>query len=953
MIGWAPRHTAYHYIRLAQDIVRNLLNVDLWNELIHLRTKNDMKNFSPTLRGSKMKSQNTLYPVLDPNSGYSCTLMLFTNLAQPEWISIKCKEKLLFDIMCVIDKQRNTTLKSNIDVHSLLHSCPQSAVVFDKTCYSFIWHDQSLASLEDTCKKVKMKTFNFNNISALSFITIAISRPIPPIFNSNNSTWLYQKYFSSQYTQSKGDLVGLATCFGKETLYDYVGLNVFRCKSTTFFSTNSVCDGQVQCPNNDAAEEQNCPVQNSTGMKKSCSPLLFMSHRGTCHKFILMPSKPVNDNDETQSLIQASEPRSKTSRPEASALIVNQVQQRMCPMGEMSCGKWAFQCFKVTDICIYRLSGTKEVLPCHNGAHMDNCLSFQCNIMFKCPEFYCIPWGYVCDGMWDCPFGADEIFSGICTAFPMCSNMFKCVFRKTQCIHLGDVCDGKADCPNGDDEFLCQLMSLKCIPACECLALAIHCGSKTQVPLFNSIFYPFVSLSVVSVKTIEVHNILTKFQNLLFLAINKANVTFFKSIIQLQNIVLLDLESNYLTKLTKSSFLNLTQIRTLLLGNNKIDTLEDKCLGDLDSLFQLDLSNNLFTSLPNALLEVNVNLKILLLRHTQLTDYSIRLNHITFSVIVATDFHFCCGVPPYTICTAACRKLWYVSCSGLLPNDAAKIVLLSLLSSLILINSGVVVSLKIDRTFQKAYKATLGFIIALFVSQVFYFASIWGSDLFYSEMYALKQELWRSSVLCLLLFGYSLWYSLSLPICFSLLSVSRWRVVASPIKTNFKRTSYCVKHLLINCLTNFLLCCTCTFLQKYFSGEVPTSLCFPFSDPTHSIILVKVVTFLAASVHLMCSIVSTIWHVALVREYRKSRVVMEASSANQQVNRNNTSDKPLIIQLSLISVSCFFGFVPYMFYIVLLFLPTFPMELLVWAVLTGAPSHSLLSCFILLVFTVK
>ena len=72
---------------------------------------------------------------------------------------------------------------------------------------------------------------------------------------------------------------------------------------------------------------------------------------------------------------------------------------------------------------------------------------------FKCPDFYCIPWSYVCDGKWDCPRGIDE---RNCNSERLCEIMFHCK-NSIKCIHLGTICDNVKDCPSGDDEFMCSL----------------------------------------------------------------------------------------------------------------------------------------------------------------------------------------------------------------------------------------------------------------------------------------------------------------------------------------------------------------------------------------------------------------------------------------------------------------------------------------------------------------
>ncbi len=97
--------------------------------------------------------------------------------------------------------------------------------------------------------------------------------------------------------------------------------------------------------------------------------------------------------------------------------------------------------------------------------------NFTCNRKFKCPGYYCLPFGYLCNGKYDCPFGEDDRH---CDGIQYCEEMYKCRGTK-QCIHLSDVCDGFRDCRYGEDEEQCQLSGVKCPDGCTCLHFAIYC----------------------------------------------------------------------------------------------------------------------------------------------------------------------------------------------------------------------------------------------------------------------------------------------------------------------------------------------------------------------------------------------------------------------------------------------------------------------------------------------
>ncbi len=114
--------------------------------------------------------------------------------------------------------------------------------------------------------------------------------------------------------------------------------------------------------------------------------------------------------------------------------------------------------------CIYDIND-KQInrfqRHCEGGEHLDLCESFSCNVTYKCPRYYCIPWHYVCDGHWDCPFGYDEedCKPKLRPGFYHCSNSVVLILTHS-------VCDDFIDCPEGDDQQNCELHNLICPPSC-------------------------------------------------------------------------------------------------------------------------------------------------------------------------------------------------------------------------------------------------------------------------------------------------------------------------------------------------------------------------------------------------------------------------------------------------------------------------------------------------------
>ena len=130
------------------------------------------------------------------------------------------------------------------------------------------------------------------------------------------------------------------------------------------------------------------------------------------------------------------------------------------------------RCYIKGQKCIYNITkDTQTLMYCRNGQHLQSCENVQCKHMFKCPNSYCIPYRYLCDGQWDCWNGVDELN---CKDY-ICVNMFKCKFSST-CILTNNVCDGITDCPLSDDEIIC--IGTSCIDECTCLNYGISCQNE-------------------------------------------------------------------------------------------------------------------------------------------------------------------------------------------------------------------------------------------------------------------------------------------------------------------------------------------------------------------------------------------------------------------------------------------------------------------------------------------
>ncbi len=118
----------------------------------------------------------------------------------------------------------------------------------------------------------------------------------------------------------------------------------------------------------------------------------------------------------------------------------------------------------------------RNILYCRNGAHLENCFQHECPGHFKCKNSYCVPYHYVCDHEFDCPWGEDE---GKCSRL-QCPGLLRCRHDNT-CVHPSMIGDNATDCPlSGDDETLDKT---RCPILCECLGYGAICNAADETTL--------------------------------------------------------------------------------------------------------------------------------------------------------------------------------------------------------------------------------------------------------------------------------------------------------------------------------------------------------------------------------------------------------------------------------------------------------------------------------------
>ncbi|GFT32063.1 g-protein coupled receptor GRL101 [Nephila pilipes] len=203
----------------------------------------------------------------------------------------------------------------------------------------------------------------------------------------------------------------------------------------------------------------------------------------------------------------------------------------------------------------------------------------------KCPESYCIPTIYVCDGKWDCIGGGDE---EECDAYS-CPGQYKC-YNKSSCLPFNKLCDGIRNCPHGDDELLCDL---SCPEHCMCVGLFVSCMRQNASMLPHNLPQEVRKLDFSFNRLDLTRADFSSYWTLgeLILQYNYLTTLPPKRFMPLRNLYKLDLSHNRLTIISTYAFAGLKNVRVLLLENNPtIMDIETEAFSGLSNLPTLNLT---------------------------------------------------------------------------------------------------------------------------------------------------------------------------------------------------------------------------------------------------------------------------------------------------------------------------------------------------------------------------
>ena len=901
-------------------------------------------------------------------------MMLLNNLASPESLSIDCNEKILSQVLCRINNKINS-FDEEIEIQRN-RSCLSFQLLKNSSCLLFLWGDQN-ADVTTRCFAQGMNNFRISKIENLLSILLATNIAVSPILllNDKNRTLIDQisfdtilrKYEHVTKSINSNNYEGYQIC-ETEVLEIPVAVTFFVCKSGLLISSLLLCDSIIDCPNMDSSDEQYCQCSYSEGNLNSkhckelsqgnryntnrkiiCSDLYYMA-LGTCHQYynwehdhVVSFTKSNNQTcicekgsmiDEVFTNDLYGDCFLAEDEPVLTSLLIDHVFTSCADPNQIPCLQGHPKCYNISDICSYKLNTCGHLLPCRNGAHLESCKDFECNAKFKCPNYYCIPFEYVCDGSWDCPTGTDE---HVCDDPYRCNEMFKCKGTFSRCIHLANICDNDKNCPLGDDEILCSAKDITCPFKCQCLSLAISC-KQGKLPAVKSLL-PFFYISLFNSTDITFSNMMIRAPTVNYLKLRCNNIMV-QDICNCQKcgqLFIFDVAFNLIEIIKKQCFHGYHQLIALNLNDNLIRYIEDQSFANLQSLKFLNLSNNYISNVPQFIFINSHLINMISIKNNPLRSiHENAFQNVKVKLVESTSYHICCIVNQKTKCNAG--KPWYISCSDLLPTGSMKNIFVLMSVFILFVNLLSISSHAILRKTKPTYFITVVSVNITDMLCGLYLCLIWITDIYFQGKFISHERHWRSSFLCFTVFGLSLWFSIVTPLILLFLSLLRLAVVVNPLSIKLKNARSIFKCLLAIILISMSVSAVLTFLMKFTQEQVPLNLCLPFVDPTNSISLTKVTAWCVATIQGTISVVIVASHSFLVQNLRQYHIEMDSNKNKQH------SGMTIIIQLGFITVSNIICWIPTnIIYLTSFFLPRYPTDLVIWTTVLVTPLNSMIN----------
>ncbi len=939
-----------------------------------------------------------------PQSCFNCTALLLSNRATAHWISVECQKtfalKYEYNVlaMCLVPKNAHFQ-RHEVESVPDDNYCLQDWVLKQKMCYKFVWH-RKLSQIQSS--KLSCHT----NESFIQFVLSSVSlNSFPPICDHNclilTSYSRYFMIFKAEPMQSATEGICI-----ESFLHSKISSkgNLFVCNSKAFVSAQFVCDRVPDCPGADQTDEKNCNcslskpqpplcaqfLSDKSKKRRRCSPLFYATHKGDCVLFLFTESGlrkelfTINGTEEHIKTLKENSteflcntgtmstgkvilndlvvdcPPDGKDEPMLKAILMSNTFHKCNRTSQIPCKEGHSRCYDISKVCLYTLNKYRHLSPCRTGEHLQNCSKFECSRMFKCPKYYCLSWKLVCNGIWECPYGTDEVANHQCGFDRSCTWLYKC--RKEQlCIHFDSVCDNHNDCVFADDEDLCLLRDLQCPYKCHCLTFAVVCDNvlDTHTNYYSVLFFKviFVQGSRMLISVFFDHQKVSSSNSVMHLSVTHSNMRDLCSLNVLTNSLKeLVVSFNVIAFLKGHCFAPAKFLLFVDISHNSLSRLTEFVFADLHCLKYINLSSNPVQEiLPNTFTNLSQFALLSVLNISYHSGADDTLSNLELKILHVGVFQLCCLKPDGAQCSM--NIPWYISCTGLLPQNAIRITFYCISIWIIVLNILSLISQNV--TIKKGSEKTgAGASVAASVSVADMFCSLpliylWIADLIYKGNFMKFEDEWSVGASCHIVSFLFLNFCLISPLSLCLLSVSRLMVVLHPMDSGFKKTSFVRICILVVNLVSLCVSCFFTLLtwlidHHIFGRRNLMSLCSPFIDPSKEIVLVKVITWFTTIFQVASAIIILTVYVLLIVSLRKSQKGMESAVSHKM------SSVALVVQVFVLTSSNILCWIPSaVIYLLSMFVEQYPVEMVVWTTIIVTPLNSLINPLVFVVIALR
>ena len=880
---------------------------------------------------------------------------------QPNYVSQSIHHQLTTDTSLQLQKMQTLLKESRLKVHNDLAE-KYSREFYINTVNTTDKNQVSYADLySDTKDLSSMLTFERENGSLLCHILV-LYNPINPHIKSINC---YRQFLKSFICETIITVKSTTPMLNPEVQDKRYGL--MKCSNGQYISTLHTCDGHQDC--SDGIDEMYCfcyknrkKLTDNIYCSKKCSlktnctcSTLFTNHGSVgCHSFVdpkLIENKVLYDvSNYTQFTYSCMYSNFNISNMLVNDLVfdcpnqddepelLNELENhgKACIDQNMhECYPGHSRCYTNDQKCIYNLTlDLQTLMYCRNGQHLQGCETKSCLWMFKCPDSYCIPYRYNCDGKWDCWNGEDEIN---CRNYS-CINMFKCKLSSI-CIHTNNVCDGTIDCPLEDDEIIC--IETNCIDECTCLNYGISCQHTklTKRESISSILNYFIFIKITGIDVLQ-RNIILITNAVIIIIRHSGLLQPFICHPTLASIrmKILDVSFNKINKLHKDNFICFPHLIKLLLDHNEITLVAESLFNNLTNLKVLKLNSNQiaslfkcsFCSLNNLVLLDLLNNSILFVDTTIFGDTKIHF-------ILTDAFPVCCMYSDTgSVCTA--QPLWPSSCQTLLSNIGLKLACWSMGIIVVLCNFISIISNAIPIHDKRKLNNFDIYVIGMNSSDLivgFYLIIMSSADIIFGDDYLENDLLWRSSLPCHVICFISLLAVLISTFFILSISIERYKVVKYPLSAmqrNSKKTEV-VFSMMFPILISIVM-----YIRNQVEGlsYLSSPLCILLGKSEDSVTQ-NIVTVIV-SVYLLLSLFITLilYYKLIILSTQSNKILEKVTQMNRQ--------KSVTLHVLLVGFTNAICWIPSsIFYLVSVFDIKASVALLYWITLVILPTNAMIN----------